>query len=115
LLRSWNQLSNFIYLKVVQLFLQGNNPIGVFKSLFHTKRFQRGNKRVKYTKNWQSWASCLLMLLSLTTKCAHTETTPGMLVGTRKRHYRVYTSSNGARERLVGKTHDHRKVRKRTD
>jgi hypothetical protein len=55
------------------------------------------------------------MLLSLTTKCAHTETTPGMLVGTRKRHYRVYTSSNGARERLMGKTHDHRKVRKRKD
>jgi hypothetical protein len=39
-------------------------------------------------------------LLSLTTKYAHTTTTPGMLVGTRKCRYRVYTPSNGARERL---------------
>jgi hypothetical protein len=43
------------------------------------------------------------MLLSLTTKVALTVTAPGMLVGTHKRHYRVYTSSNGARERLVVK------------
>jgi hypothetical protein len=38
--------------------------------------------------------------LSLTTKVALTVTAPGMLVGTRKHLYRVYTSSNVARERL---------------
>jgi hypothetical protein len=33
----------------------------------------------------------VLMPLSLTTKYAHTAAAPGMLVGTRKRCYRVYT------------------------
>jgi hypothetical protein len=37
-----------------------------------------------------------------------------MLVGAYKRHRRVHTSSNGTRGRR-GKTHDHRKVRKRKD
>jgi hypothetical protein len=43
----------------------------------------------------------LLTLLSLTTKYARTATAPGVLVG--KRLYRIRTSSNGARERLVVK------------
>jgi hypothetical protein len=43
------------------------------------------------------------MLLSLTIKSAHMATTPGMLVGTRKRCYQIRTSSNGAREHLVVK------------
>jgi hypothetical protein len=43
------------------------------------------------------------MLLSLTTKVVHTVTAPGMLVRTSKRRYRIRTSSNGARERLVVK------------
>jgi hypothetical protein len=46
---------------------------------------------------------CFLTLLHLTTKYAHMVTAPGMLVGTRKRRCQVYTSSNGARERLVVK------------
>jgi hypothetical protein len=37
-----------------------------------------------------------------------------MFDGTYKCRRRVHTSSNGAKERL-GKTHDHRKVCKRTD
>jgi hypothetical protein len=37
-----------------------------------------------------------------------------MLVGTREHRYRIRTSSNRARERLMVKKHDHRKVRKRT-
>jgi hypothetical protein len=45
----------------------------------------------------------MLTLLSLTTKYAHTTTPPGMLVGPRERRYRIRTSSNGARERLVVK------------
>jgi hypothetical protein len=45
----------------------------------------------------------LLMLLSLTTKYAHTVTAPGTLVGTRERRYRIRTSSNRAREHLVVK------------
>jgi hypothetical protein len=39
----------------------------------------------------------LLTLLSLTTKVALTVMVPGMLVGTRKRRYRIRTSSNGAK------------------
>jgi hypothetical protein len=58
LLWSWYQLPNFISLEVVQLFLHGNNLIRVLKSLFHTKRFQRGGKRVECTKVCQPWVSC---------------------------------------------------------
>jgi hypothetical protein len=42
----------------------------------------------------------VLTLLSLTTKYAHTATALGMLVGTSKRCYWVYTSSNRAREHI---------------
>jgi hypothetical protein len=51
----------------------------------------------------QRCQKCLLTLLSLTTKVAHMETTPRKLVGTREHQYRMRTSSNGARERLVVK------------
>jgi hypothetical protein len=56
----------------------------------------------------------LLTLLSLTTKMAQTTMATKMLVGAYKRRRRVHTSSNGTRGRLC-KTHDHRKVCKRTD
>jgi hypothetical protein len=46
----------------------------------------------------------VLTLLSLTTKYAHTVTMLAMLVGTRKRRYRVRTSSNGLGN-VFGKTH----------
>jgi hypothetical protein len=54
------------------------------------------------------------MLLNLTTKVALMVTALGKLAGTRWHRYLIYTFSNGARERL-DKTHDYRKVRKRTD
>jgi hypothetical protein len=56
----------------------------------------------------------LLMLLSLTTRSAQTATSTEMLAGAYKRRHRAHTSSNGAKGHR-GKTHDHRKVRKRTD
>jgi hypothetical protein len=74
------------------------------------------NKKIDVVKALQAEKvslSSLLTLLSLTIKVARMVTAPGMLVGTHKHRYRVYTSSNRLGN-VFGKTHDHRKVRKRT-